>query len=343
MVELASVGDPASVPAAIATVLGITPQGDAPLIDTRRRGAAGPAAARSWSTTASTSSTRSRSRHAADPRSVATSRSSPRRARPSGRRRERVSSLPLALEGGASSDAVTLFVDRARAVAARLRASRSRRPRRPWSRSARRLDGLPLGIELAAARMAAMSPVEVRDRLGRSIPAAAGRRTTGPERQLTLRHAVAWSYDLLDRRRARRCSARTSVFAGGFDLASVAAVRRRRRRRRRARHSRLAGPQVARRRRPHRRRAPGTACSRRSASSPRTGWRRRARSSRRVTGTPSTSPARRPRAGSTGTARVARRRRLGGGRARQPPCRLPVERGHEASSRSRPTSRRMPR
>ena len=84
------------------------------------------------------------------------------------------------------------------------------------------LDGLPLGIELAAARMAAMSASEVRDRLGdrfRMLKGAAG----GPDRQQTLRHAVAWSYDLLTD--AEQDLLRTtSVFAGGFDLAGVFAV-----------------------------------------------------------------------------------------------------------------------
>ena len=59
------------------------------------------------------------------------------------------------------------------------------------------LDGLPLGIELAAARMAAMSAVEVRDRLADRFRLLKGVDTPGPERQLTLRHAVEWSYDLL--------------------------------------------------------------------------------------------------------------------------------------------------
>ena len=128
---------------------------------------------------------------------------------------------PLALDGGVTSDAVTLFVDRARAV----------RPdfglQEPETATAvteicETLDGLPLGIELAAARMAAMSAVEVRDRLADRFRLLQGS-TPGPERQLTLRHAVEWSYDLLtdDERELLRL---TSVFAGGFDLTSICAV-----------------------------------------------------------------------------------------------------------------------
>ncbi len=128
---------------------------------------------------------------------------------------------PLALDGGVNSDAVTLFVDRARTV----------RPdfgfADPETATAvieicRTLDGLPLGIELAAARMAAMSAVEVRDRLADRFRLLAGS-LPGPERQLTLRHAVEWSYDLLtdDERELLR---QASVFAGGFDLTSICAV-----------------------------------------------------------------------------------------------------------------------
>ncbi|MGH2885022.1 MAG: ATP-binding protein, partial [Solirubrobacteraceae bacterium] len=84
------------------------------------------------------------------------------------------------------------------------------------------VDGLPLGIELAAARMAAMSALEVRDRLADRFRLLQ-RGAPGPERQLTLRHAVEWSYDLLteDERALLRTA---SVFAGGFDLAGICAI-----------------------------------------------------------------------------------------------------------------------
>ena len=58
------------------------------------------------------------------------------------------------------------------------------------------LDGLPLGIELAASRMAAMSAIEVRDRLADRFRLLQGT-TPAPERHLSLGHAVEWSYDLL--------------------------------------------------------------------------------------------------------------------------------------------------
>ena len=84
------------------------------------------------------------------------------------------------------------------------------------------VDGLPLGIELAAARMAAMSAIEVRDRLTDRFRLLHST-SPGPERQLTLRHAVAWSYDLLtDDEQALLRSA--SVFLGGFDLSTACAL-----------------------------------------------------------------------------------------------------------------------
>src|SRR5437870_8854547 len=221
MVELASVGDPASVPAAIATVLGITPQGNAALIDTvadalggRRLllvvdncehvlGAAGSAIGTILGRSGGVKIlATSRETLAVDGETV-------------------LNVAPLALQGGVTSDAVTLFVDRAQAVRPNFGLSE------PDTATAvteicETLDGLPLGIELAAARMAAMSAVEVRDRLTDRFRLLRGS-TPGPERQLTLRHAVEWSYDLLsgDEQELFRL---TSVFAGGFDLTSICAV-----------------------------------------------------------------------------------------------------------------------
>ena len=129
--------------------------------------------------------------------------------------------VPLALDGGATSDAVTLFVDRARAVRPDF-GLRETETATAVTEICVALDGLPLGIELAASRMAAMSAVEVRDRLADRFRLLKGS-TPGPERQLTLRHTVEWSYDLLsdDERDLLRL---TSVFAGGFDLTSLCAV-----------------------------------------------------------------------------------------------------------------------
>nr|WP_090278748.1 adenylate/guanylate cyclase domain-containing protein [Mycolicibacterium komanii]CRL74384.1 LuxR family transcriptional regulator [Mycolicibacterium komanii] len=86
----------------------------------------------------------------------------------------------------------------------------------------RRLDGIPLAIELAAARMASMTATEVRDRLDHRFKLLVGARR-GLERHQTLRHAVSWSFDLLDQAE-KRLMVRCSVFAGGFDLQSACAV-----------------------------------------------------------------------------------------------------------------------
>ncbi len=86
----------------------------------------------------------------------------------------------------------------------------------------RRLDGIPLAIELAASRMESMTATEVRDRLDQRFKLLVGSRR-GLERHQTLRHAVTWSYDLLDDSE-RSLLERCSVFAGSFDVQSARAV-----------------------------------------------------------------------------------------------------------------------
>jgi predicted ATPase/class 3 adenylate cyclase len=86
----------------------------------------------------------------------------------------------------------------------------------------RRLDGIPLAIELAASRMESMTAIEVRDRLDQRFKLLVRSRRS-LERHQTLRHAVAWSYDLLDDAE-RVLLERCSVFAGGFDARSACAV-----------------------------------------------------------------------------------------------------------------------
>jgi predicted ATPase len=221
MVELAALGDPGSIPAAIATVLGITPQGDTPLITMVAATLAGKRLLLVIDNCehllrAAGSAIEMIIGRSGNVRVLATSRE------PLGVDAEAVLGVsPLAVAGGTESDAVTLFVDRARAV------RRDFGLGDPDTAAAvteicTTLDGLPLGIELAAACMAAMSAVEVRNRLADRFRLLQGP-TRGPERQHTLRHTVAWSYDLLtdDERALLRA---TSVFAGGFGLASLHAV-----------------------------------------------------------------------------------------------------------------------
>jgi predicted ATPase/DNA-binding XRE family transcriptional regulator len=87
----------------------------------------------------------------------------------------------------------------------------------------RRLDGLPLAIELAAARIKLFPPRALLDRLDRGLHLLGGGARDLPERQQTLRNAIAWSYDLLDvREQALFC--RLAVFAGGCSPEAAEAV-----------------------------------------------------------------------------------------------------------------------
>ncbi|KUI00307.1 cyclase [Mycolicibacterium acapulense] len=86
----------------------------------------------------------------------------------------------------------------------------------------RRLDGIPLAIELAASRLMSVTVTELRDHLDDRFRVLVGSRR-GLERHQTLRAAVQWSYDLLDDDE-KDLLTRCSVFAGGFDLDGAAAV-----------------------------------------------------------------------------------------------------------------------
>jgi predicted ATPase len=87
----------------------------------------------------------------------------------------------------------------------------------------RRLDGIPLAIELAAARTASMRPAEIAGLLDERFRLLGGGRRRSVERHQTLRTAVDWSYSLLDDR-TRDLFARLGVFTGSFDAAAGLAV-----------------------------------------------------------------------------------------------------------------------
>jgi predicted ATPase/DNA-binding NarL/FixJ family response regulator len=91
------------------------------------------------------------------------------------------------------------------------------------ARACVRLEGLPLAIELAAARLKVLTPGELLFRLGSRMELLAGSTRDVPVRQRALRSAIAWSYDLLDPGE-RALFRRLSVFAGGWTLADVAGV-----------------------------------------------------------------------------------------------------------------------
>ena len=130
-----------------------------------------------------------------------------------------VSSLDT--DAGIDSPAVGLFAAPAHSVAPQFSLSKPEEAVAVLT-ICRRLDGLPLAIELAASRMASMTASEVRDRLDDRFRLLVGSRRSLPRHQ-TLRHAVASSYDLLDDAE-KALLERCSVFAGGFDLQSACAV-----------------------------------------------------------------------------------------------------------------------
>jgi predicted ATPase/DNA-binding SARP family transcriptional activator len=120
-----------------------------------------------------------------------------------------------------SEPSAELFVRRARALDSRLHLAPGDEAR--IAQICARLDGLPLAIELAAARMKVLSPAAILERLGRRLDLLSSGPRDAPVRQQTLRAAIGWSYDLLDAQ-TQATFARLGVFAGGFTLESAEAV-----------------------------------------------------------------------------------------------------------------------
>jgi predicted ATPase/DNA-binding SARP family transcriptional activator len=119
------------------------------------------------------------------------------------------------------SDAVSLFLARARAARPGLTASSG--ALRAAARVCTELDGLPLAIELAAARVKTLSFEEIAHRLADRFRFLVSSRPLVPARHRTLREAMDWSFALLDEEE-RKLLARLAVFRGGFTLEAVAAV-----------------------------------------------------------------------------------------------------------------------
>ena len=111
------------------------------------------------------------------------------------------------------SDAVTLFRERAA----------NSEPLAAVHEICRRLDGLPLAVELAAARTRLLPPDQLLDRLERSLPVLTGGRRDAPERQRTLRATIEWSHELLDPDE-QQLFRRLAVFAGSFTVEAAEAV-----------------------------------------------------------------------------------------------------------------------
>jgi predicted ATPase len=121
----------------------------------------------------------------------------------------------------AEADAVSLFADRAAAVRTGFALGPDNEP--DVARLCRRLDGLPLAVELAAARARSLSPREIADRLDERFALLARRKTRAPDRQSSLRRAVDWSYELLSEPE-RALFDRLGVFAAGAGVGEVEAV-----------------------------------------------------------------------------------------------------------------------
>jgi predicted ATPase/class 3 adenylate cyclase len=219
--ELAAVTDPAAVPDAVAAVLGITQQPGKNVTESV-------AAALEGRTRLLVFDNCEHVRDAAaEVIDAILARSATVRILATSRERlevadEQLWSVPsLDLDDGIHSAAGSLFVERAQSVSPRFSVAETD-DATAVVEICRRLDGIPLAIELAASRMASMTPIEVRDRLDHRFRLLVGSRR-GLGRHQTLRHAVAWSYDHLhdtEKELLDRCS----VFAGGFDLQSACAV-----------------------------------------------------------------------------------------------------------------------
>lgn len=117
-------------------------------------------------------------------------------------------------------DAVSLFTERARAVVPGFELTSDNRGE--VAALCAGLDGIPLAIELASARLRALSLAQIVERLDDRFRLLTGIRGTEP-RQQTLRSVVDWSFDLCTPEE-RRLWQRASVFAGGFDLAAAEAI-----------------------------------------------------------------------------------------------------------------------
>jgi predicted ATPase/class 3 adenylate cyclase/Flp pilus assembly protein TadD len=129
-------------------------------------------------------------------------------------------SLP-AIDALSRYEAVALFLERSRSVAPGFDITEENAP--AIAKLCVRLDGLPLAIELAAARVKLLPPQALLARLGQRLDLLRSGARDRPERQQTLRATLNWSFDLLNADE-RRLFASLSVFAGGFRLDAAEAV-----------------------------------------------------------------------------------------------------------------------
>lgn len=136
---------------------------------------------------------------------------------------DEISGRKTGLKWLANYDAVRLFVARAREIDTRFALTAANAD--AIVAICRRLDCLPLALELAAARLRLFSPQALLSRLGKALPLLTGGARDLTARQQTLRNAIAWSYDLLDPVE-QRLFALMSVFVGGSTLDAIQPLHR---------------------------------------------------------------------------------------------------------------------
>lgn len=129
--------------------------------------------------------------------------------------------VPLDVQSLARNPAVALFVERATAIKPDFALSATNAP--AVARICARLDGLPLAVELAAARIRLLSPEAMLPRVGSSPALLTGGRRDLPTRQRALRDTIAWSHNLLPDAE-QRLFRRLAVFVGGFVLEAAEAI-----------------------------------------------------------------------------------------------------------------------
>jgi len=229
LVELAPISDPALVPSAIAQPLGVHDVGTRPILDSVREYlraryvlllldnfeqivAAGPVVGELLA--------------ACPGLTVLVTSREPLRVRGEHEYQVPPLALPedqagLAPESLARSPAVALFVERAAAIRAGFALTDENAHVVP--QICARLDGLPLAIELAAARVRTLTPQAIAARLDRGLSLLTGGARDLPARQQTLRDAIAWSHDLLDDGE-RRLFRRLGAFVGGWTLEAAESV-----------------------------------------------------------------------------------------------------------------------